>query len=92
MGTPDIRTAAGAAAAAAPPEVAIDASRRWVQAVHVRDDGFVEFEFCVGDEQLCVELILPPAAFREFCLHNRVPRVDDATGLAPPALSTEETP
>lgn len=28
---------------------------------------FVEFEYALGDGVLSVELILPPAAFEEFC-------------------------
>ena len=33
-------------------------------------NGFIEFDFSVGDPQLYVELILPPSAFEEFCQVN----------------------
>lgn len=47
-----------------------DASRRYVRVCDRRADGFVEFEFAIGDPALCVELMLPEAAFHEFCLAN----------------------
>lgn len=28
---------------------------------------YVEFEYCHGDPDLCVELIMPPAVFADFC-------------------------
>ena len=34
--------------------------------------GFVEFDFSIGDPELYVELILPEAAFNEFCANNAV--------------------
>lgn len=37
-----------------------------------RADGFVEFDFSIGDPELAVDLILPRAAFLEFCTTNRV--------------------
>jgi phenol hydroxylase P0 protein len=49
-----------------------DASRRYVRVCAHRPDGFVEFEFAIGDPVLCVELMLPEAAFHEFCLANEV--------------------
>lgn len=52
--------------------VAFDTSVRFVRAVQERPGGFVEFEFCVGDEQLAIELVMPRAAFEDFCLRNRV--------------------
>jgi phenol/toluene 2-monooxygenase (NADH) P0/A0 len=55
--------------AAAP---AFDPGRRYVRLLHVRTDGFVEFEFAIGEPELAVELILPADAYREFCRHNRV--------------------
>jgi len=49
-----------------------DATRRYVRVCKKRPDGFVEFEFAIGDPVLCVELMLPEAAFHEFCLANEV--------------------
>ncbi len=44
--------------------------------------GVVEFDFIYGDPDLSVELVLPQAAFREFCLENRclVTAADPAVG------------
>ncbi len=37
---------------------------------NLTDNGVVEFDFIYGDPDLSVELVLPIAAFREFCLEN----------------------
>jgi phenol hydroxylase P0 protein len=50
----------------------VNANNRWVRVQRMTKNGFVEFEFFVADKDLCVELILPEAAFREFCAMNRV--------------------
>lgn len=42
----------------------------WVRVTRRREDGFVEFDFALGDPELCVDLILPQAAFEEFCRDN----------------------
>ncbi|MGE4480254.1 phenol hydroxylase subunit [Acidocella sp.] len=39
----------------------------YVKILGTRSERFVEFEFCLGDEALTVELILPFTAFTEFC-------------------------
>lgn len=42
--------------------------------VHITDqrsDGFVEFNFALGDPSLYIEMILPKQAFREFCENNQ---------------------
>lgn len=44
----------------------IDATRRFVRVRHLRDDGFVEFDFAIGDPELYAELILPRPAFEAF--------------------------
>jgi phenol hydroxylase P0 protein len=49
-----------------------DATRRYVRVCEQRPDGFVEFEFAIGDPALCVELMLKAADFHEFCLANDV--------------------
>lgn len=53
-------------------ETTFDATRRYVRVCEQRADGFIEFEFAIGDPELCVELLLPEAAFHEFCLTNEV--------------------
>ncbi len=50
----------------------VNANNRWVRVLRTTKNGFVEFEFFVSDKDLCVELILPEAAFQEFCAMNRV--------------------
>ena len=49
--------------------------RRFVR-VRERHDGFVEFDFSIGDPELYVELILTDQAFDEFCEANRVRLLD----------------
>ena len=49
-----------------------DPTRRYVRVCEKRPDGFIEFEFSIGDPALCVELMLPESAFHEFCLANDV--------------------
>lgn len=71
---------------ASPP---FDPALRFVRLRKVRDDGFVEFDFAVGEPGLLVELVMPVAAFHEFCRANKVIQItplEDATptGTAPP--------
>lgn len=56
-----------------------DAGRRYVRVCNRRQDGFIEFEFSIGDPALAVELMLPEAAFHEFCLANEVIVLDPAS-------------
>ncbi len=49
-----------------------DPRQRYVRLQQVRSDGFVEFEFAIGEPELAVELILPADAYREFCRNNNV--------------------
>lgn len=46
--------------------------KKFVQIINIRDDGFVEFNFAVGEAVMNVELLLPYKAFIEFCQNNRV--------------------
>lgn len=42
--------------------------------VHVTNqlsNGYVEFNFALGDPSLYIEMILPRQAFREFCENNQ---------------------
>jgi phenol hydroxylase P0 protein len=50
----------------------MDTNKRWVNILRKTENGFVEFEFFVADVDLCIELILPEAAFKEFCLNNHI--------------------
>ena len=51
---------------------ALDASRRFVRIRGERGNGFVEFDFAIGEQEVFVELILGRAAFAEFCATNKV--------------------
>ncbi|WP_121628531.1 phenol hydroxylase subunit [Poseidonibacter antarcticus] len=46
--------------------------KKFVQIIELRNDGFVEFNFAVGEAVMNVELLLPYKAFIEFCQNNRV--------------------
>ncbi|MEO8058504.1 MAG: phenol hydroxylase subunit [Burkholderiales bacterium] len=53
-----------------------DTSRRFVRLSEARSDGLVAFEFSIGWPELAVELLLPAAAFADFCVRNKVQRLD----------------
>jgi hypothetical protein len=48
-------------------EAQIDFEWRAIRIAEVRADGFVAFDFYVGDPQIYAEMVLPMEAFREFC-------------------------
>jgi phenol hydroxylase P0 protein len=50
----------------------MDATRRFVRLRGERGNGFVEFEFAIGEPELFVELILNRESFEEFCATNKV--------------------
>jgi len=54
-----------------------DTARRFVRLNRVNAQGFVEFSFGIGSPDLMVELILEPAAYREFCDANQVIELTD---------------
>ena len=54
-----------------------DATRKFVRVTSERDNGLVAFEFSIGWPELSVELVLPRAAFDEFCATNKVQRLED---------------
>ena len=49
-----------------------DTSWKFVRVVERRPDGFVEFQFAIGDPEIFVEMIMSPTAFAEFCELNEV--------------------
>lgn len=55
-----------------------DVSRRFVRVLGHRADGLVSFEFSVGWPELALELMLPLAAFQEFCRVNGVTFLTEA--------------
>lgn len=52
-----------------------DVTRKFVRVMRTRPNGLVEFEFAIGDPDVAVELIMPAAAFEEFCADNSVERL-----------------
>jgi phenol hydroxylase P0 protein len=58
--------------ASAFPEQPLDSRRRFVRKLKERANGFVEFEFAIGEPEIFVELILPREDFAEFCATNQV--------------------
>lgn len=53
-------------------ESIFDITRKFVRAMHTLPNGMIEFEFAVGDPDLTAELVMPKAAFDEFCKANQV--------------------
>lgn len=58
------------------PAESFGAMRRYVRICRQRPDGFIEFEFAIGDPAMAVELMLTEADFHEFCLTNEVIALD----------------
>jgi phenol hydroxylase P0 protein len=56
----------------APAPRAFDVTRRYVRFRERRDDGFVEFDFAIGDPELSVELVMSLRDYQAFCVANRV--------------------
>lgn len=54
---------------------AFDPTCKFVRVTGINRRGFVEFEFSIGIPELCVELMLPRAAFEEFCIAQNVVRL-----------------
>jgi phenol hydroxylase P0 protein len=51
--------------------------RKFVRITGQRSNAFIEFDFAIGDSEIFVELILPMAAFEEFCSSNKVVLLED---------------
>ena len=49
-----------------------DITRKFVRVMRTLPNGLVEFEFAVGDPDVAAELVMPVAAFEEFCATNKV--------------------
>ena len=61
---------------------AFDVTQRYVRFRHQRRDGFVEFDFSIGDPALSVELVMPWQAYERFCAANSVVHLSDEEGEA----------
>jgi phenol/toluene 2-monooxygenase (NADH) P0/A0 len=53
-------------------EAQIDFEWRAIRIAEVRADGFVAFDFHVGDPQIYAEMVLPMEAFQEFCAEQGI--------------------
>lgn len=51
---------------------AFDVACRYVRYRDLDANGYVQFDFAIGDPELAVELSLPLAAYQEFCRTNAV--------------------
>jgi phenol hydroxylase P0 protein len=51
---------------------AVNAQTRYVRVTSEARRGLVEFQFSIGDPTLYLEMILPRAAYEEFCATNKV--------------------
>lgn len=74
-----------------PAPLACDTSRRYVRVTEERTDGLVAFDFSIGWPELSVELMLPRAAFDEFCATNHVIRLEPRAEVPTPVDNPEET-
>ena len=68
-------------ASSAQPAV-MDTTRRFVRVRGERANGFVEFDFAIGEPEVFLEMILDREAFAEFCATNRVEMLTDEAGQA----------
>jgi len=50
----------------------MDTTRRFIRIHRERANGFIEFEFAIGEPDVFAELILSRQAFDEFCVANAV--------------------
>jgi len=54
-----------------------DVTAKFVRIRQVRADGLVCFEFAIGWPELFVDLMLPRAAFDDFCVRQKVQLLSD---------------
>ncbi len=66
-----------------------DPSKKFVRVAALRPDGFVEFDFAVGEPEIFVEMILPASSFDDFCAANAVTFLDESAQLTVGASDME---
>ena len=54
------------------PKPTFDVRKHYVRFRELRTDGYVLFDFAIGDPELAVELTLPLPAYRAFCREQGV--------------------
>lgn len=62
--------------------MALFQQQKYVRVTAERPDGFVEFDFSLGDPDLYVELIMPQDMFSTFCESNGVSFLTDREAAA----------
>lgn len=55
---------------------------RYVRVTNADRRGYVEFQFSIGDPWLYLEMILPRAAFAEFCREHKVAHLNEEEARA----------
>ena len=63
--------------------------QRYVR-VTERDERWVAFEFSIGDPEMFVELVMPPAQFRQFCIDQSADELPAVCPSSAPALGRGE--
>lgn len=61
----------------AAPKDQFDTTIRYVRVTGTRDDGFVEFEFSVGQPEVALEMVLKQADYEQFCVEQHVIFLDE---------------
>jgi len=54
-----------------------DTSKRFVRLIEKREDGFIEFEFAVGEPEIFAEMMLAEEDFIKFCQDQEVVMIDE---------------
>jgi len=63
-------------------EAPFDPSKRFVRVREVRPDGFIEFDFAIGEPEIFVEMMLRAEAFDDFCATQGAVFLTDRASLA----------
>lgn len=53
-------------------QVDFDINQKYVRIRELREDGFIEFDFAVGDPELFAEMIMAVSDFDDFCSQHNV--------------------
>ena len=59
------------------------AEQRFVRVTRERANGFIEFEFSIGDPEVFMEMILDRPSFAEFCSRQGARLLDPAPSASP---------
>lgn len=60
----------------------LDTKAKYVRVTELRTDGFVAFDFAIGEPEIYVEMLLPQAAFADFCAEHDPIRLEAAPSAA----------